>query len=449
MAFENLTHKLQEAFASLKGKGKISEDDVNLALRQVRFALLEADVNFAVAKDFIARIKDKALGEEVFGSLNPAQTVIKIVNDELTELLGGTESRIMISPKAPTIIMLVGLQGAGKTTTAGKLSVHLRKQGKNPMLVAADVYRPAAIKQLQVLGAQIDVPVYANETAGANPVEIAQAGIEEAKRLFKDIVIIDTAGRLAIDETLMDELANIKREVKPHEILLVVDAMIGQDAVGTAEAFNNYLGLDGVILTKMDGDARGGAALSIKAVTGTPIKFTGTSEKMDGLEVFHPDRMASRILDLGDFKTLIENVQSSIDEEEAKRMAEKMAKNSFTLDDFLAQMNQIRKLGPLQNLLGMLPGMGKLKDQLAGFDLDNKEVRQIEAIIKSMTMAERTNPNILNGSRRKRIAAGSGTTVQRVNQLIKQFEEARKFMKQMQSMSKGKKGMFPKLPFMG
>ena len=449
MAFENLTHKLQEAFASLKGKGKISEDDVNLALRQVRFALLEADVNFAVAKDFIARIKDKALGEEVFGSLNPAQTVIKIVNDELTTLLGGTESRIMISPKAPTIIMLVGLQGAGKTTTAGKLSVHLRKQGKNPMLVAADVYRPAAIKQLQVLGAQIDVPVYANETAGANPVEIAQAGIEEAKRLFKDIVIIDTAGRLAIDETLMDELANIKREVKPHEILLVVDAMIGQDAVGTAEAFNNYLGLDGVILTKMDGDARGGAALSIKAVTGTPIKFTGTSEKMDGLEVFYPDRMASRILDLGDFKTLIENVQSSIDEEEAKKMAEKMAKNSFTLDDFLAQMNQIRKLGPLQNLLGMLPGMGKLKDQLAGFDLDNTEVRQIEAIIKSMTMAERTDPNILNGSRRKRIAAGSGTTVQRVNQLIKQFEEARKFMKQMQSMSKGKKGMFPKLPFMG
>ena len=420
MAFENLTHKLQEAFASLKGKGKISEEDVNLALRQVRFALLEADVNFGVAKDFIARIKDKALGEEVFGSLNPAQTVIKIVNDELTELLGGTESRIMISPKPPTIIMLVGLQGAGKTTTAGKLSVHLRKQGKNPMLVAADVYRPAAIKQLQVVGAQIDVPVFANETPGANPVEIAKAGIEEAKRLFKDIVIIDTAGRLAIDETLMDELANIKGEVKPHEILLVVDAMIGQDAVGTAEAFNNYLGLDGVILTKMD-----------------------------GLEVFHPDRMASRILDLGDFKTLIENVQSSIDEEEAKKMAEKMAKNSFTLDDFLAQMNQIRKLGPLQNILGMLPGMGKLKDQLAGFDLDNKEVRQIEAIIKSMTMAERTNPNILNGSRRKRIAAGSGTTVQRVNQLIKQFEDARKFMKQMQSMSKGKKGMFPKLPFMG
>ena len=449
MAFENLTQKLQEAFASLKGKGKISEEDVNLALRQVRFALLEADVNFGVAKDFIARIKDKALGEEVFGSLNPAQTVIKIVNDELTELLGGTESRIMISPKAPTIIMLVGLQGAGKTTTAGKLSVHLRKQGKNPMLVAADVYRPAAIKQLQVVGAQIDIPVFANETPGANPVEIAKAGIEEAKRLFKDIVIIDTAGRLAIDETLMEELANIKTEVKPHEILLVVDAMIGQDAVGTAEAFNNYLGLDGVILTKMDGDARGGAALSIKAVTGPPIKFTGTSEKMDGLEVFHPDRMASRILDLGDFKTLIENVQSSIDEEEARKMAEKMARNSFTLDDFLAQMNQIRKLGPLQNLLGMLPGMGKLKDQLAGFDLDNKEVRQIEAIIKSMTMAERTDPNILNGSRRKRIAAGSGTTVQRVNQLIKQFEEARKFMKQMQSMSKGKKGMFPKLPFMG
>lgn len=447
MAFESLTEKLQQAFASLKGKGKITEDDVNLALKQVRTALLEADVNFKVAKDFIGRIKDKALGEEVFGSLNPVQTVVKIVNDELTELLGGTQSRIMIAPKAPTIIMLVGLQGAGKTTTAGKLAVYLRKQGKQPMLVAADVYRPAAIKQLQVVGAQINVPVFADETPGADPVQIARAAIEESRRLFKDIVIIDTAGRLAIDEELMNELVRIKQEVKPHEILLVVDAMIGQDAVGTAEAFNERLGLDGVMLTKLDGDARGGAALSIKAVTGTPIKFTGTSEKMDGLEVFYPDRMASRILDLGDFKTLIESVQGAIDEEEAKALAEKMRKNSFTLDDFLKQMNQVRKLGPLQNIIGMLPGMGAVKDQLKNIDMDSKEIRRIEAMITSMTKQERENPKILNGSRRKRIADGSGMRVQDVNNLIKQFEAARKMMTQMQSLTKGKKGRFPKLPF--
>lgn len=449
MAFESLTDKLQEAFKSLKSKGKISEDDVNRALRQVRTALLEADVNFKVAKDFIARIKEKALGEEVFGSLNPVQTVIKIVNDELTELLGGTQSRIMIASKPPTIIMLVGLQGAGKTTTAGKLAVYLRKQGKHPMLVAADVYRPAAIKQLQVVGAQIDVPVFAKEEAGANPVDIAKEAIEASTHMLKDVVIIDTAGRLAIDEELMNELVNIKGAVHPHEILLVVDSMIGQDAVTTAETFNEKLGLDGVILTKLDGDARGGAALSIKAVTGTPIKFTGTSEKMDGLEVFYPDRMASRILDLGDFKSLLESVQGAIDEEEAKEMAKKMAKNNFTLDDFLSQMQQVRKLGPLQNILGLLPGMGKIKDQLKDIDMDSKEIRRIEAIIKSMTKAERTNPNILNGSRRKRIAEGSGMRVQDVNRLLKQFEEARKMMKKMQSMRKGKRGMLPKLPFMG
>ena len=449
MAFESLTDKLQEAFKSLKSKGKISEDDVNRALRQVRTALLEADVNFKVAKDFIARIKEKALGEEVFGSLNPVQTVVKIVNDELTELLGGTQSRIMIASKPPTIIMLVGLQGAGKTTTAGKLAVYLRKQGKHPMLVAADVYRPAAIKQLQVVGAQIDVPVFAKEEAGANPVDIAKEAIEASTHMLKDVVIIDTAGRLAIDEELMNELVNIKGAVHPHEILLVVDSMIGQDAVTTAETFNEKLGLDGVILTKLDGDARGGAALSIKAVTGTPIKFTGTSEKMDGLEVFYPDRMASRILDLGDFKSLLENVQGAIDEEEAKEMAKKMAKNNFTLDDFLSQMQQVRKLGPLQNILGLLPGMGKIKDQLKDIDMDSKEIRRIEAIIKSMTKAERTNPNILNGSRRKRIAEGSGMRVQDVNRLLKQFEEARKMMKKMQSMRKGKRGMLPKLPFMG
>lgn len=449
MAFESLTDKLQEAFKSLKSKGKISEDDVNRALRQVRTALLEADVNFKVAKDFIARIKEKALGEEVFGSLNPVQTVVKIVNDELTELLGGTQSRIMIASKPPTIIMLVGLQGAGKTTTAGKLAVYLRKQGKHPMLVAADVYRPAAIKQLQVVGAQIDVPVFAKEEAGANPVDIAKEAIEASTHMLKDVVIIDTAGRLAIDEELMNELVNIKGAVHPHEILLVVDSMIGQDAVTTAETFNEKLGLDGVILTKLDGDARGGAALSIKAVTGTPIKFTGTSEKMDGLEVFYPDRMASRLLDLGDFKSLLESVQGAIDEEEAKEMAKKMAKNNFTLDDFLSQMQQVRKLGPLQNILGLLPGMGKIKDQLKDIDMDSKEIRRIEAIIKSMTKAERANPNILNGSRRKRIAEGSGMRVQDVNRLLKQFEEARKMMKKMQSMRKGKRGMLPKLPFMG
>jgi len=450
MAFDSLSEKLQDAFKSLKGKGKITEEDVNLALRQVRTALLEADVNFMVAKDFVKSIKEKALGEEVFGSLNPAQTVIKIVNDELTALLGGTQSRIMISSKPPTIIMLVGLQGAGKTTTAGKLAVYLRKQGKHPMLVAADVYRPAAIKQLQVVGKQIDIPVFADETPGANPVDIARRAVEQSTHMLKDVVIIDTAGRLAIDEVLMDELSNIKAAVRPHEILLVVDSMIGQDAVTTAQTFNEKLGVDGVILTKLDGDARGGAALSIKAVTGLPIKFTGVSEKMDGIDVFYPDRMASRILDLGDFKTLIESVQGAIDEEEAREMAQKMAKNNFTLDDFLKQMNQVRKLGPLQNIIGMLPGMGQIKDQLKDLDLNSKEVRRIEAIIKSMTAAERQDPNILNGSRRKRIAMGSGTQVQDVNRLLKQFEEARKMMKRLQGLRGGKGGFpgMPKLPFM-
>ena len=450
MAFDSLSEKLQDAFKSLKGKGKITEEDVNLALRQVRTALLEADVNFMVAKDFVKSIKEKALGEEVFGSLNPAQTVIKIVNDELTALLGGTQSRIMISSKPPTIIMLVGLQGAGKTTTAGKLAVYLRKQGKHPMLVAADVYRPAAITQLQVVGKQIDIPVFADETPGANPVDIARRAVEQSTHMLKDVVIIDTAGRLAIDEVLMDELSNIKAAVRPHEILLVVDSMIGQDAVTTAQTFNEKLGVDGVILTKLDGDARGGAALSIKAVTGLPIKFTGVSEKMDAFDVFYPDRMASRILDLGDFKTLIENVQGAIDEEEAREMAQKMAKNNFTLDDFLKQMNQVRKLGPLQNIIGMLPGMGQVKDQLKDLDLNSKEVRRIEAIIKSMTTAERENPSILNGSRRKRIAMGSGTQVQDVNRLLKQFEEARKMMKRLQGLRGGKGGFpgMPKLPFM-
>ncbi len=447
MAFESLSDRLQEAFDSLKGKGKISEEDVNKALRLVRTALLEADVNFKVAKDFVGRIKEKALGEEVFGSLNPVQTVVKIVDEELTELLGGTQARIAIASKPPTVIMLVGLQGAGKTTTAGKLATYLRKQGKSPMLVAADVYRPAAIEQLKVVGRQIDIPVFTIENS-KDPVQIAEQAVAESVHQLKDVVIIDTAGRLAIDEEMMDELVRIKQNVKPHEILLVVDAMIGQDAVNTAEIFNERLGLDGVILTKMDGDARGGAALSIKAVTGTPIKFVGTSEKMDGLEVFHPDRMSSRILDLGDFKTLIENVQQTIDEDEAKELAKKMASNEFTLDDFLSQMRSIRKMGPLTDMLGYIPGMGKFKDQLKDIDLDGKEVRRVEAIITSMTPAERANPKLLNGSRRKRIAMGSGNKVQDVNRLIKQFEESRKMMKKMGALRKGKKGL-PKLPFFG
>lgn len=443
MAFESLSDKLQEAFQSLRGKGKISEDDVNKALRQVRTALLEADVNFKVAKDFIKRVKEKAIGEDLFGSMNPAQTVVKIVNDELTELLGGTQSRIMISSRPPTVIMLVGLQGAGKTTTAGKLATYLRKKGKSPMLVAADVYRPAAIEQLKVVGKQINIPVFSIE-GSTDPVQIAKTAIEQSTSQLRDVIIVDTAGRLAIDEPMMDELVNIKTAVRPHEILLVVDAMIGQDAVTTAETFNERLGLDGVILTKLDGDARGGAALSIKAVTGTPIKFVGTSEKMDGLEVFHPDRMASRILDLGDFATLIETVKQNIDEEDAKKMAEKMAKNEFTLDDFLAQMRQMRKMGNFADMLGMIPGMGKFKDQLKNVDLEGKEARRIEAIITSMTEKERANPKILNGSRRKRIAKGSGTRVQDVNRLMKQFEDSRKMMKQMAGFRK-KKGM--KMPF--
>lgn len=453
MAFDNLTQKLEEVFKSLKGKGTISEDDLKQALRQVRLALIEADVNLGVVKDFVNRIKEKAIGEEVYGSLNPVQTVIKIVKDELTELLGGVQSGITISSKPPTVIMLVGLQGAGKTTTAGKLAVYLRKKGKHPMLVAADVYRPAAIKQLQVVGKQIDIPVFANETPGANPVDIARDAINASTTsMLKDVVIIDTAGRLAIDETLMTELVNIKQSVRPHEILLVVDAMIGQDAVQTAQTFNERLGIDGVVMTKLDGDAKGGAALSIKSVTGRPIKFMGTSEKMDGLEEFRPEGMASRILDLGDLGALIDRTKELVNEEEAKELAMKMQRNEFTLDDFLKQMNQVRKMGKFQDLIGLIPGMGKIKDQLKDIDLDSKEIRRIEAIIQSMTPKEKANPKILNGSRRKRIAMGSGTRVQDVNRLIKQFEEAQKMMKKMGSMRKGKKGMLPKLPnlpFMG
>lgn len=435
MPFENLGDKLQSAFKDLRGKGKLSESDIDGALREVRRALLEADVNFKVAKDFIAHVREKAMGEEVFGSLKPDQTVIKIVKDELTELLGGTQSKITLSSSGMTIIMLVGLQGAGKTTTAGKLALMFKKKGHRPMMAACDVYRPAAIKQLEVLGEQTHVPVY-RMPPNVDPVHIAQYAIDTAKAYNRDVVILDTAGRLTIDEKLMAELRNIKAEVHPHEILLVLDSMTGQDAVNTAKAFDENLGIDGTILTKMDGDARGGAALSIKTVTGKPIKMIGVSEKLDGgLEDFYPDRMAGRILDLGDLATLIETAQRNMDEESMKDAAAKVRKGEFTLDDFLNQLKQVRKLGSFQSILGMLPGMGKFKDQLKDIDLDGKEVKHIEAIILSMTPQERGNVKILNGSRRKRIAQGAGVKIQDVNRMMKQFADMQKTMKKMKGMN--------------
>lgn len=453
MIFENLADRLQETFKKLRGHGKLTADDVNATMREIRIALLEADVNFKVVKDFIKKIKERAVGQEVLESLTPAQAVIKIVNEELTALMGQTQSHINISPKAPTIIMMVGLQGAGKTTSAGKLGLMFKKQGKHPLMVAADIYRPAAIKQLQVLGNQIDIPVFAKEDC-KDAVRIANEAIDYAKSHANDIVIIDTAGRLHIDENLMQELKSIKEDVKPHEILLVVDAMTGQDAVNVAESFNNDLGLDGVILTKMDGDARGGAALSVKAVTGCPIKFVGAGEKLEALEPFYPDRMASRILGMGDVLTLIEKAQTAFDAEEAKKMEKAFRRNEFTLDDFLSQLNQVRKLGSFENILGMIPGMGGLKKKLGDVDIDmnGKEIKHIEAIIRAMTPEEKRNTKIINGSRRKRIAMGSGTKVQEVNKLLKQFDEMKKMMKKMSNMKqlnkKGKKGKGGfKLPF--
>ncbi len=447
MAFESLGDKLQSAFKDLRGKGKLSESDIDGALREVRRALLEADVNFKVAKDFIGEVREKAIGEEVFGSLKPDQTVIKIVRDELTTLLGGTQSKITISPSGMTILMLVGLQGAGKTTTAGKLALMLKKKGHRPLLVACDVYRPAAVSQLEVLGEQTGVPVY-KVPGSTDPVQIAKDAIQSAKTYNQDILLIDTAGRLTIDEKLMQELRDIKGAVRPHEILLVLDSMTGQDAVTTAKAFDESLGIDGTILTKMDGDARGGAALSIKSVTGKPIKLIGTSEKLDGgLEDFYPDRMAGRILDLGDLQSLFEQAQRTLDQDSMEDAVQRLKKGEFTLDDFLKQMRQVKKLGSMQNILGMIPGMGKYKEQLKDIDFDSKEMKHIEAIIQSMTAAERRNPDILNGSRRKRIAAGSGTHVQEVNRLMKQFTEMRKQMKKMKN-SKMPRGLsipgFPK-----
>ncbi|MBP8743349.1 MAG: signal recognition particle protein [Acidaminococcaceae bacterium] len=447
MAFEGLADRLQNAIKKIRGSQKVTEDDLKETLREVRMALLEADVNFKVVKDFIARIKERAMGQEVQASLTPGQFIIKIVNEELTDLLGGTQSKLMVASKPPTVIMLVGLQGAGKTTTAGKLANHLRKNGKKPLLVAGDVYRPAAIKQLQVLGEQLNIPVFSLGDQ-VSPVEIAKQSMSKAFSLACDTVIIDTAGRLHINEELMGELKDIKKTVKPHEILLVVDAMTGQDAVTVAESFNNDLGIDGLIVTKLDGDARGGAVLSVKAVTGRPVKFVGMGEKLDALEPFHPDRMASRILGMGDVLSLIEKAQAVFDAEDAAKLEKKLRKEEFTLEQFLEQMQQVKKLGSLESILGMLPGMGNISQKLKDANVDEKELDRVEAIIRSMTLAERRNPNIINGSRRKRIATGSGTRVQDVNKLLKNFEQSKKMMKKIKGMNKfASKGGF-KLPFM-
>jgi signal recognition particle subunit SRP54 len=448
MAFEGLADRLQNTLQKIRGKGKVNEADVKEMMREVRLALLEADVNFKVVKDFVKKVSERAVGQEVLKSLTPGQQVVKVVNDELTALMGGEQSKIAVSNKPPTVIMMVGLQGAGKTTTTGKLANHLRKkQNRKPLLAAADIYRPAAIKQLETLGKQLDFPVFQMGDQ-VSPVKIAESAIAKAKEEHHDYVIIDTAGRLHIDETLMDELKQVKETAKPDEIFLVVDAMTGQDAVNVAESFNEALGITGVVLTKLDGDTRGGAALSIKAVTGLPIKFVGLGEKMDALEPFHPDRMASRILGMGDMLTLIEKAQSSVDEEKARDLQKKMRDMSFTFDDFLDQMGQVRNLGPLDEVLGMLPGANKMKG-LKNVQIDEKQIGHVEAIIRSMTLNEREQPEIINASRKRRIAKGSGRSVQEVNRLIKQFEDMKKMMKQMSGMMNGKKkkGGF-KFPFM-
>jgi signal recognition particle subunit SRP54 len=446
MIFEGLADKLQGALGKLKSKGKLNEKDVKDAMREVKLALLEADVNFKVVKDFIKKVQDRAVGQEVMQSLTPAQHVIKIVNEELTSLMGDVQSKIMISSKPPTVIMMVGLQGAGKTTASGKLGRYFKKQGKKPLLVACDIYRPAAIKQLQVVGEKIEVPVFSMGDK-ESPVNIAKAALSHAQKNNNDLVIIDTAGRLHIDEALMGELKDVKSEVRPHEILLVVDAMTGQDAVNVAESFNDALGIDGVILTKLDGDTRGGAALSIRSVTQKPIKFVGMGEKLDDLEAFHPDRMASRILGMGDVLSLIEKAQESIDLDKAKELEQKFKKQEFDFEDFLDQMEQLKKLGPLNKILEMIPGMGGMKEA-QDLDFNNKEIVRVKAIIQSMTREERRNPGVLNASRKKRIARGSATTVQDVNRLVKQFEEMRKMMKKFSGMEKsmkkrGSSGGFP------
>ena len=444
MAFENLSEKLQSVFKQLRSKGKLTEKDVKDAMREVKLALLEADVNYKIVKQFVNRVNERAVGSEVLESLTPGQQVIKIVNEELIELMGSAQSKLTFASRPPTIYMMVGLQGAGKTTTSGKLAGLLKKQGKNPLLVACDVYRPAAIKQLQVVGKNYNIPVFEMGDK-LSPVEIAKESVRYADKNRHDVILVDTAGRLHINEELMDELKNIKEAVRIQEILLVVDAMTGQDAVTVAESFNDRLGVDGIILTKLDGDARGGAALSVRSVTGKPIKYIGMGEKMEDLEPFYPDRMASRILGMGDVLSLIEKAQEAYDEKQAMEMAQKMKNNDFTLEDFLDQMQQLKKMGPLKDLIGMIPGMSKYN--LSDAEIDPKAMAHIEAIIQSMTREERQNPSILNGPRKKRIAIGSGRSIAEVNRLLKQFEEMKKMMKQMNSMARGKKGRM-RMPFL-
>lgn len=432
MAFEGLASRLQNVFGKLKGKGKVTEADINEAMREVRLALLEADVNFKVVKQFITNVKEKALGQEVADSFTPGMVIIDIVNKEMTELMGGEQSKLAKAAKPPTVILMAGLQGAGKTTTSGKLARLLKRQNHKPLLVAADVYRPAAIKQLQVLGEQIDVPVF---TLGekADPVDIAQQALAHAKENGQDYVIVDTAGRLHIDDDMMNELKAIHEKITPDEVLLVVDAMSGQEAVNVAEHFHQQMTLTGVVITKLDSDTRGGAALSIKAVTGCPIKFAALGEKVDALEPFHPERMASRILGMGDMLTLIEKAQSNIDAEKAAELERKMRTAEFTFEDFLEQLDQVKQMGPLDQLLEMIPGVGKTKG-LKNLQIDDAQMGRVEAIVKSMTTYEKRNPSVLNASRRKRIARGSGTTVNEVNRLLKQFEDMKKMMKQFSSM---------------
>ncbi len=438
----NLSEKLQNTFKRLRGKGKITPADLKEGMREIKLALLEADVNFKVVKDFVASVTERASGAEVMESLTPGQHIVKIVNEELTALMGGENSKINISSRPPTVIMMSGLQGAGKTTTAAKLGGLFKRQGRRPLLVACDVYRPAAVDQLCVVGGQLDVPVFKID-GSKEPVKIAKEALEHAKKHGNDIVIIDTAGRLHIDEELMEELKNIKASVEVNETLLVVDAMTGQDASNVAKSFNEQLEIDGVILTKLDGDARGGAALSVRAITGKPIKFIGSGEKLEDLEPFHPDRMASRILGMGDVLSLIEKAEQAIDEQKAKELEEKLRKQQFNFDDFLDQMEQMKKMGPLENLLGMIPGVDA--KALEGASIDYRKMAQVEAIIKSMTKKERENPSILNSSRKRRIAEGSGTSMAQVNALIKQFEQMQKMFKQFGNMSK--KGRFRKKHF--
>ncbi|MCL2620456.1 MAG: signal recognition particle protein [Defluviitaleaceae bacterium] len=441
MAFENLTEKLANAFKGLRSKGKLTEKDVKEAMREVRLALLEADVNFKIVKEFVADVTEKAVGDEVLKGLNPAQAVIKIVNEEMTELMGSTQSKLTFSNSPPSVYMMVGLQGSGKTTTTAKIASQLKNQGKKPLLVACDIYRPAAIKQLQTLGNSLNIPVF--EKGTQNPVDTAKEAIEHAKHMGNDVVIVDTAGRLHIDEELMDELVAVKSSIIPQEILLVIDAMTGQDAVNVAQSFSEKIGIDGVVITKLDGDTRGGAALSVRKVTGKPIKYVGLGEKVEDLEPFHPDRMAGRILGMGDVLTLIDKAQANFDMEEAAELEKKFRKNEFDLNDFLTQMQQVKKMGPLKNILGMLPGMGNMK--INEDDINEDALKHVEAIVYSMTMKERSNPSIINGSRRRRIANGSGRSVQEVNRMLKQFEEMKKMMKMMTDAGKSgkKRGKMP------